>query len=983
MFVIVLFNPCCAFGRLPCHVARHQFTCSRVPQVARSGCCRDANAALIVVVLVLPQFPGHAFRIFIFPIHVVTLITQRHPDPAITLAFMAPKLTHGRTNSQKKAHRGVERSQRHEVTVAETLIDFPEQEVFEERIVRAMNAVELAENTMPYAATQPKNDSFGCLNFPHKSVASPSTCSGDCVICTGQYRTISAQKSTDLQYNAKISDEEAARYLQHSVGSVRDSYDHIKDLIQRYGDAIMKRWLKKSSTKRAALLRAATPGIHDSKWAEARYFSSSVHAGSLEHRSLLMLPYLSVELLSHEPAAFLSLLHHRSHHDLSAFVASDCDFQEDLFRDGGFKGVYNPHCVVTHGTRFGELVGWSETSNHQLDSLSYPRAQLFFATQTGLASFLLDTMRLVFEPTKDDIVQGCGKWNEAAVNSFRSTELHAPVSVYYNQIFGHPPVWSVDRISSTLKTRYDLADDEIELFQADPLFVRERLARLQSSVYYNALSDFDQVTYLVAHTVAPITKSYRTHWLFEHTEPLLQILREPQGPVSPGLTLPNRYRAAMRAIHFILSTYYNRLVHQLGQLVRQSGDFRQHMCRRRARPVSEVEASVVLRKDPLFWNVMELIRQNHPGSTGCFRPSFYLAFIDDILSTASRREKDRIDQVLLDHLSEMGAIDECISAIRLHRPYAGTPMSKAEYQEFTKGWAVPWGLENVETMLVALFEDLDQLEEPLQAFMALPLPSGKLNKETLERSRGLREGLRSYCAQFDQIEERMFKRSIPPSRVIALRQARAAVDELRFDCGVKGLQQLQYAIEAKEAATQAKKSVPVDKPGAQIAPVQTVWGDTSGASENLSLTPRPKTKTRQSQPSNKVEHSDEAGSPGVGDVTSTSRTRTIAVNSVSLALFKRMFTPSCCTKGTASVRWDDMVAAMVDAGMTVTQRGGSAVTFRDQADGLLSVTVHKPHPDPIINPIMLGSIGKKVRKWLAWDTETFVERKKETLMHSV
>lgn len=78
-----------------------------------------------------------------------------------------------------------------------------------------------------------------------------------------------------------------------------------------------------------------------------------------------------------------------------------------------------------------------------------------------------------------------------------------------------------------------------------------------------------------------------------------------------------------------------------------------------------------------------------------------------------------------------------------------------------------------------------------------------------------------------------------------------------------------------------------------------------------------------------------------------------------------------------------MVAAMVDAGMTVTQRGGSAVTFRDQADGLLSVTVHKPHPDPIINPIMLGSIGKKVRKWLAWDTETFVERKKETLMHSV
>ncbi|TKA79389.1 hypothetical protein B0A55_02829 [Friedmanniomyces simplex] len=109
---------------------------------------------------------------------------------------------------------------------------------------------------------------------------------------------------------------------------------------------------------------------------------------------------------------------------------------------------------------------------------------------------------------------------------------------------------------------------------------------------------------------------------------------------------------------------------------------------------------------------------------------------------------------------------------------------------------------------------------------------------------------------------------------------------------------------------------------------------------------------------------------------STPLTEPIPVSPTSLDLFLRMFTPTATHKKTSSVPWDDLVAALVDAGCTVDQKsGGSAVNFilLDRA-GAGRLSIHRPHPDSRVKPILLKDCARKVEKYFGWRREGFVER---------
>ena len=90
-----------------------------------------------------------------------------------------------------------------------------------------------------------------------------------------------------------------------------------------------------------------------------------------------------------------------------------------------------------------------------------------------------------------------------------------------------------------------------------------------------------------------------------------------------------------------------------------------------------------------------------------------------------------------------------------------------------------------------------------------------------------------------------------------------------------------------------------------------------------------------------------------------------------------MFDPLAASKRTACVAWEDFLAAMTDAGCGIEQKGGSAVTFWVAAKREGSVIVHRPHPDPKINPIMLRDCGKRLTRYFGWDEDSFVLRSKE------
>ncbi|KAF4619036.1 hypothetical protein G7Y89_g14811 [Cudoniella acicularis] len=84
------------------------------------------------------------------------------------------------------------------------------------------------------------------------------------------------------------------------------------------------------------------------------------------------------------------------------------------------------------------------------------------------------------------------------------------------------------------------------------------------------------------------------------------------------------------------------------------------------------------------------------------------------------------------------------------------------------------------------------------------------------------------------------------------------------------------------------------------------------------------------------------------------------------------------------IKWDCFVLAMADPEVGFVARhgaGGSAVQFEPNETskwaGKGKIVFHRPHPDSVIDAVMLSSMGKQMRKWFGRSGESFVLEEKE------
>ncbi|KAJ6587183.1 hypothetical protein DFH09DRAFT_248564 [Mycena vulgaris] len=74
----------------------------------------------------------------------------------------------------------------------------------------------------------------------------------------------------------------------------------------------------------------------------------------------------------------------------------------------------------------------------------------------------------------------------------------------------------------------------------------------------------------------------------------------------------------------------------------------------------------------------------------------------------------------------------------------------------------------------------------------------------------------------------------------------------------------------------------------------------------------------------------------------------------------------------AAMSWASFLQLMHDVGfMDTFSATGSSVRF-DPPTSDVSITFHKPHPDPTIHPVMLREFAKKVKKNYGWSEADFV-----------
>jgi hypothetical protein len=153
--------------------------------------------------------------------------------------------------------------------------------------------------------------------------------------------------------------------------------------------------------------------------------------------------------------------------------------------------------------------------------------------------------------------------------------------------------------------------------------------------------------------------------------------------------------------------------------------------------------------------------------------------------------------------------------------------------------------------------------------------------------------------------------------------------------------------------------------------IQMEWG-TTPTNIRPSFQSKAKIKTR----SDKASFEKELGRMAISsDQLSSEKTSEpkVTVKEKALEIFRSLFPNS--EGDTKSVAWDSFVDAMLKVGFEARCSGGSAVLFELDGEskwyGKGKIVIHRPHPSSAIDPVMLLSIGKRMKKWFGWSRESF------------
>ncbi|KAK5123145.1 hypothetical protein LTR85_003343 [Meristemomyces frigidus] len=820
---------------------------------------------------------------------------------------------------------------------------------------------------------------FGCHSYPHVSAATPPTCPEACRTCSTHYLPLQWQ-ATDT-YAQKYADEDAREIVHERVRTTEQNLAYVREKLEAYGNAILKRWQKRSVDKRARLLRKAMPSLCEGKWFASR--STRIARACVNKdasydaaRRGWLLQYLSVEELSKDCTKLLALMHVRTAYTPAQWIAFDVDSQQSAFNYSVLDLGYNPHCVTVSEEGFGQLVQWDQEKAHRLAMVGFPRAHLAFEAQREVACLLRSMVDLLLGETGDQTPRGSDQWDASAGAGFDvSGSGVVAESAYYHEPYTAPCRFDADRIENLVLGRCTAAKDTLWLLQRDPLYFREFLGRAQSTSYHRQLLDGAKIDHLIQHTLNAINHVDHMSRMLEEVKMCLDIISKYQGIPKPGEPLAQEYDDALGLLRGALGGQYKTQSQDLFDILTHVSTFQHHFFRTESGTFKiRTTPDQALRTDKLFWNIMLLsdgsLLRNH-------RPAFHFTFIDEILANAPRREKERVDQAIINQLSDMAAIDEALVVVRSHRPNPTLLPDRETIMMLRQKYGLQYHHEMLVKHLAALDDAEEHLHGPMRELLALPMPSTKVSPESLLRTEKLHEAMCKFWApamvvKFEGLQGEGMVENDPGFHAMNLRVGRT--DGYKKAKAAE-LDDLRRAIERKAIPAQARSAKTI-KTAPVTSPAQTVWGATHTESKGARPTPKNKIKTRRA-PAEDLAPALDGLQLDAEEPEPAQDQPAIAVGHDSLCLFQRMFTSAATAKSTSDVRWEDFVSALRDAGCSARQNGGSAIAFAHEMAPKDLVVVHRPHPDTTINPIMLRSFGKKLEKHFDWGFDTFVEREKE------
>lgn len=773
-----------------------------------------------------------------------------------------------------------------------------------------------------------------------------------------------------------VSMDQAASKALRLSRAIRSNQMHIRRQLEQYGDVVLTRWRKKSKHQKQALILEARPDIFPSNCAPQHLLLHPAEARPAlldqpQYRGALLLPYLNLESLMHDPMRLPALLHFRSAFALGEWAAFDSAQHKWGFESAYLAPQFNQLGVILHGGDYGKMVLFDKEDAHDWTTVGYTRAVLVLEAQEILYGFLRRVTDLL---TVDAQPSGCSAWRNLTSTGLSSPGEVEAWSPYINAPFSAPPKFNPDECLRKIRAILGAAEDHLSLLQTDPKYFQDVLAQWRRNEVLSKYAEESFWRYMQADVMVNVAgRVLKLQAIVDELKKIREIYDHCRDQIRCGSRLPQDFNDAMGELEWHCLYFYQLEREGLGQVLMESPGFVHyfHVTSQghggvgyRLKEISGHESTGValFHEHRLFWAFQQLCKD--PEDELAEQPSVYLSLIDEILATSSTKERARVDQRLYDHLSRMSCYYELVSAVRLHRPrprrFLLRPLAADE-----KSRPV-WKSHQIAQISLSAMKNKD-LARLLKDFNDAQWPKGKHNHAWLEKANEARRRLAAFWARARDLRRR---------DISGLEWSTADVEEhiTLFSADQTAEHGAEVQAEKDEVArfVAAEEAKVIELRLKSSAPVQTVWGEDENHSKLSLPLGNPKPKSRPTSSKDSVSLAPEKETVIPKDSSKKPELPKIYVNHESLRIFARMF-PSSNTQAKGITKWAQFVTAMTDAGFPAVNSGGSTVHFGSDEG---SIVFHKPHPEPNIDAVALQNMGRRMRKWFGWEWERFAERKK-------
>ncbi|KAF7892014.1 hypothetical protein EAF00_008316 [Botryotinia globosa] len=795
-----------------------------------------------------------------------------------------------------------------------------------------------------------------------------------CADCEQGFYIRQEQMQPGWFYRRSLSSDEAKQISASYIHVIQTDRKYLVERLAKYGDIIVNRWKKKSQDKRQLLLLEAIPSLCDKRWIVPRHSFTSegtqippinsdgeIELRSLESRHQLLLHWLSLEVLETNPAVLFALLYNRTIYAPQDWASFDSRQLNCSFLCGNFDVDFSAKCIVMYGLRYGEVVDWKASPAHRADILGFPKARLVLEAQAHLMGSLRRVIDGILQGIDENTPLAAEKWKSMVSLGFRHSNVVELWSPYTNQAFSSPPSFSLTNLITLAQTRLESTIDHLWLLQTEPAYMKRYIADMCHGGAYESTKD-----------------------------------------MGPGEDLPSKYDKALGALELLVVNDVNRRGDLLGETISQRPGFSHiYTTTRKSQELGpdtlEVNRKNGLLSDPKHAFENELLDyclvqlqvepdiQQKPNTRPKEVPidhALLFSILENYLATSNIKEKSRLDEVLSNLLSDLAASHEILAAIRLHRPLSRSrtldEVLQSENRKIWKAFNVKSHFTNDAcTKLAKAF---------FKNFHEVKAPTGRKDMAWLNHSRNTKKALEA------------FWQGIRKDSLMVWKQNGFTEDEVaeELECiSATTTQEYLSAVQAEEqqllAQIEWNQNEKISQKNQEYAktPTQTTWG-TEDSTSTLPTQIKAKDKTRpstsiQPSPTNPQELANHLAST----IIFLSPPPKILVTKRAYEMLSHMYPCTSEDASTKSIEWDLFVHSMSDMGFCARNKGGSAVGFEREFEGLGEgnageangerifanrsgkIIFHRPHPVAKIDPVMLRCMGRRMTRRFGWGRGVF------------